>query len=489
MRTRDARLARRASEGDQRAFAAIFRRYHEDLHRYCLAILGNHEDAQDALQNTMLKALRHLPGESRRIELKPWLYRIAHNESVDLMRRRRPRDPLDPELAATGPGLAREAEARERLGRLVADLAELPERQRGALLMRELGGLGFEQIGAALGCSAAVARQTTYEARLGLRQFEAGREMDCVAVTKTLSDADGRVARRRDLRAHLRDCPSCAAFETGIRARKRDLAALSPLPATLAPGLLQGALGGAGAGGAGPGGIEGALGVAAAKSAIGSVALKATATVAVVGALGAGAERGGVFDFRLPGDAGKPGGRCRGDGWRRRRSGGQRSGARARRPGQSRRGGGCRQGSRGWSGSRRGARGRARRGPGRNASRASAGAAERSRRGRPFGPSRRFSAWPADGGLPPECHPWPDRRAEIQARALRDFRAAAPPGQASFEADQAGEPEDGEGPAGRPGRRRQIRRERSKSGDRRRPCQRAIRAGGRIGHAGCLPRP
>lgn len=282
----DKRLARRASEGDERAFAAIFRRYHQDLYRYCLAILGNPEDAQDALQNTMLSALRALPGESRQIELKPWLYRIAHNESIDLLRRRRAGEALDPELAAAGPGLAREAEARERLGRLLADIGELPDRQRGALLMRELSGLGFEEIGAALGCSAAVARQTTYEARLGLREFEAGREMDCVAVTKALSDADGRVARRRDIRAHLRHCSDCAAFQAGIKSRSRDLAALSPLPALLGAGLLKGILGGAAGGG---GGLAG------------SVALKATATVAVVAALGVGAERGGLIDPVLPG--------------------------------------------------------------------------------------------------------------------------------------------------------------------------------------------
>ena len=61
----DDRLARRAVEGDERAFAAIFRRYHQSLYRFCLAILGNPQDAQDALQNTMVKALRALPGEER----------------------------------------------------------------------------------------------------------------------------------------------------------------------------------------------------------------------------------------------------------------------------------------------------------------------------------------------------------------------------------------------------------------------------------------
>ena len=98
----DQRLVRRAAGGEEHAFAAIFDRYHQPLYRYCLAIVGDSQDAQDALQNTMLKVLRALPGEEREIKLKPWLYRIAHNESVDLLRRRRDTRELDAELAAPG---------------------------------------------------------------------------------------------------------------------------------------------------------------------------------------------------------------------------------------------------------------------------------------------------------------------------------------------------------------------------------------------------
>src|SRR6476646_6391615 len=93
----DERLTRRAVGGDERAFAAIFERYHQLLYRYCLAILGNPEDAQDALQNTMVRALRALPRQERSISLRPWLYRIAHNESIDLLRRRRVTEPFDPD--------------------------------------------------------------------------------------------------------------------------------------------------------------------------------------------------------------------------------------------------------------------------------------------------------------------------------------------------------------------------------------------------------
>src|SRR4051794_3170878 len=103
----DDRLLRRAAAGDERAFAAIFGRYHQPLYRFCLAIAGDPQDAQDALQNTMVKILRALPGEERRIELKPWLYRIAHNESIEVLRRRRPTVELDSELASRTPAWRR----------------------------------------------------------------------------------------------------------------------------------------------------------------------------------------------------------------------------------------------------------------------------------------------------------------------------------------------------------------------------------------------
>jgi RNA polymerase sigma factor (sigma-70 family) len=299
--TADERLSRRASAGDRRAFAAIFRRYHQPLFRYCLAILGDREDAEEALQNAMVKVMGALPGEERRIELKPWLYRIAHNESVDLLRRRRQTRVLDAELPAPGPGLAEDAATRERLAGLIADLGELPERQRQALVLRELAGLKFSEIGAALGTSAAVARQTLYEARQGLRRMDEGREMSCQRVSRAISDGDGRVLRRRDVRAHLRGCPSCRAFREEIRLRRRDLAALSPLPAVAAAGLLHGLLGGQGAAG---GGVGAALGGGAAKTIGASAAAKGIATAAVVAAIGVGAaDRAGVIHIPLSGKA------------------------------------------------------------------------------------------------------------------------------------------------------------------------------------------
>jgi RNA polymerase sigma factor (sigma-70 family) len=324
----DEQLAQRAAAGDQRAFEAIFRRYHQDLYRFCMTTVGNPHDAQDALQNTMVKALRSLPGEEREVRLKPWLYRIARNESVEILRRRRDNAELEPEQAASIPEIAETTALRERLRRLLVDLEELPERQRSTLTMRELAGLDFGEIGEALGTSAAVARQTLYEARLSLRQMEAGREMDCDSVMRALSDADGRVTRRRDIRAHLRGCAECRAFRDAMAERRGDLAAIAPLPLAIAGALLQGLLegqagalgagagaasaagagaasaGGVGAGGAGS--VAGTIGAGAGKAVATSAIVKSVATVAVVATVGAGAaDRSGVIDLPLTRGSGK----------------------------------------------------------------------------------------------------------------------------------------------------------------------------------------
>jgi RNA polymerase sigma factor (sigma-70 family) len=286
----DSRLTRRAARGSNRAFEAIFERYHQELYRHCAAIVGNSADAQDAVQNTMVKVLQALPGEERRIELKPWLYRIAHNEAIEIVRRRVPAEQIDADSLLAPASAADQVLARERLSHLVADVAELPERQRGALVMRELGGLGFEEIGAALGTSAATARQTLFEARLGLRRMNEGREMNCAEAMRAVSDGDRRLLRGRKLRAHLRSCESCRGFRAEIEGRSADLALVAPLPAAAVVGILHGLLGGAGAGSAGAavGGASGAggAGAVAGKSLLSAAAIKSAAAVGVVVAIG-----------------------------------------------------------------------------------------------------------------------------------------------------------------------------------------------------------
>lgn len=286
----DERLARWAAKGSQPAFAVIFERHHQALHRYCQSIVGNGHDAADALQNTMVKALGALPGERRTIALKPWLYRIAHNESISLLRARRSDSNLDAAEQIGDRAADTIAESRQRLRDLTSDLAELTEQQRGALLMRELGGLAFDDVSAALQITATAAKQSVYEARCALQALEEGRAMDCDLVRRTLSDGDRRTLRGMRLRGHLRACAGCRDFETALRQRPAHLAALAPpLPLAAAATILSGLLGGGA--GHGGGGLLAGIGAGAQTSGAFSLGAAKIATVAVI----AGGAAGGAI--------------------------------------------------------------------------------------------------------------------------------------------------------------------------------------------------
>ncbi|WP_445149578.1 sigma-70 family RNA polymerase sigma factor [Baekduia sp. Peel2402] len=279
MRIPDAEeLWRRFGAGDGSAFTQLYSDHHRDVVRYCRSLLRDEQDAQDAAQGTWTAIWTRPDAARRDVPLRPWLFRVAHNESVTIIRRRRPHDPLsDLDLPALD-DVASDVELRDRLATLRADLVDLPERQRVALLSRELGGLGHAEIAEALGISVGAAKQTIYEARRALVEAESGRSMACDAVQRAISDGDGRVRRGRRVGAHLRACESCRTFADAVGRRRRELRLLFPAPAALS--LLARIAAGMGAGGAG--------GTVVATS--GSVATKLAATAAVIAVAGTGVQ-------------------------------------------------------------------------------------------------------------------------------------------------------------------------------------------------------
>jgi RNA polymerase sigma factor (sigma-70 family) len=216
----------------QAEFAALYERHHKALYRYCRSIVRHEEDAQDALQSTMTRAYAALQERPHDFDLRPWLFRIAHNESVSILRRRRPTQELDAELAALG-GVDERAELQETLRIFRQDLADLPERQRSALVLRELNGLRPAEIAALLDTTPGAVKQTLLEARRALARCHEGRETPCFDVQRALMDGDGRVLRGRGLRAHLRSCTGCRRFRDDVKRRRFGL-----LPALLS--ALQG---------------------------------------------------------------------------------------------------------------------------------------------------------------------------------------------------------------------------------------------------------
>ena len=275
--------------GNEDAFRTIHDRYRARLHAYVRQMLGGSQsDAEDALQDVFLRAYNALRSNERDIALRAWLYRVAHNRCIDHLRRPVPpaADVFDVSRPpAADPSTA--TERREELRRLVQDVRRLPEQQRSVLLMREMDGLAYADLAAALDVSVPAVKSLLVRARMGLVQAAEARDTACFEVREDLAAAHGRGVRANGrARRHLRDCAGCRAYRRELRGRQKALAGLSPVAGAGPLSLLAQLVGGSGAAGGGA--------VAGGGAMVGGSALAATATklaivvgVAVVTAGGA----------------------------------------------------------------------------------------------------------------------------------------------------------------------------------------------------------
>jgi RNA polymerase sigma factor (sigma-70 family) len=163
----DRRLVTLVREGYEAAFEEIVRRYGHPLGRYAASIVGGR--SEDVLQDSFAKALPALRRNNAEIDLRPWLFRIVRNTALNDLRDSPPSPEALAEAIAGGRNPAEELECREELADLMKRLQALPEPQRAAIVMRELEGLGHEEIAAALGLTDGGARQAIYRARQALR--------------------------------------------------------------------------------------------------------------------------------------------------------------------------------------------------------------------------------------------------------------------------------------------------------------------------------
>jgi RNA polymerase sigma factor (sigma-70 family) len=164
----DQRLVKLTRAGSGAAFAAIVERYRGPLLGYCGALMGQN-DAEDAVQQTFANALPALRADVRPIQLRPWLYRIAHNHAINALNRRgRDYEPLDEQFDGV-PQPPDLVEQKERIQRLVAAIDGLPERQRRAIVARELEGRSHDEIARAMRATTPVVRQLIHRARTRLR--------------------------------------------------------------------------------------------------------------------------------------------------------------------------------------------------------------------------------------------------------------------------------------------------------------------------------
>jgi RNA polymerase sigma-70 factor (ECF subfamily) len=166
--------------GSQSAFEQILRRFQRPVLSFILRMTGDPALAEDLAQETFVKAFRSLAAFDSSRRLSSWLFRIAHNTTVDALRRRKTptvaldsdEAPIDPPAPATVDPVERRALSQA----LQAALARLRPDQRAAVVLRYEDGLGFEEIGRVLGMPAATARSHVHRARKELARLmtEAG---------------------------------------------------------------------------------------------------------------------------------------------------------------------------------------------------------------------------------------------------------------------------------------------------------------------------
>src|SRR5258706_15133339 len=148
----DERLVALTRRGNHGAFEALVSRYQSRLLAFCRHMLGSREDAEDVLQEVFAAAFNAMQADNRPLNVRPWLYRIARNRSLNHLRRATAIgvDSMDVHLADGGTTTADKVHRREDFRLLIEDVRQLPETQRTALLLREIDALSYEQIAEAM---------------------------------------------------------------------------------------------------------------------------------------------------------------------------------------------------------------------------------------------------------------------------------------------------------------------------------------------------
>ena len=171
-----------ARRRDPAAFEALVRRHQASLYNFCLRMLGEREDAADVAQETFVQLYSHLGRLDEREPIAPWLFRVARNRCIDVIRRRRTVPlgaPSDADDGAFDPAddeplpdeLVERADLQQLLSRAIADL---PPAYAEVVALRYAGDRSFAEIGAILDCDEGAARVRFHRAKALLRRHLRG---------------------------------------------------------------------------------------------------------------------------------------------------------------------------------------------------------------------------------------------------------------------------------------------------------------------------
>jgi len=289
----DERLIAITRRGQHAAFEVLCSRYHTRLLSFCRHMLGSREDAEDVLQEVFAAAFNAVLADERDINVRPWLYRIARNRSLNHLRRASAIgvDSMDVHYAEHGLSTGDKVLRRESFRELIGDVEQLPETQRTALLLREIDALSYEQIAHAMETTVPSVKSLLVRARISLAEAAEARKLNCEDVRLELGEvAEGLTKLSTPARRHVRSCERCAFFRKQLKHNNHALALIMPVgPLLLLKKLLLAKLGTtASAGGAH---VAGGAGVGAGASA--GVGASASAGAAAGAGAGAGGSMAG----------------------------------------------------------------------------------------------------------------------------------------------------------------------------------------------------
>ena len=252
-------LVARIRAGDDRAFEKLYTRYHRRIASYIQGMVHDHARAEDIAQDVFMSALRRMRDTDRPIAFKPWIYEIAKNACIDQFRRARRAEEVSMDadeglgsadygrLVSSTPTPDVAHDHKQQIDHLKGAFGGLSETHHEILVMRELEGLSYREIGEKLGMTRPAVESTLFRARRRLTeeydQLVTGER--CVRVQQIIAQADGSALGTRDKRRvarHVSYCQPCLrqARVSGIDPRdlvhtnlRQKIAGLLPLPAFL----------------------------------------------------------------------------------------------------------------------------------------------------------------------------------------------------------------------------------------------------------------
>src|SRR5919204_754802 len=228
----DEKLIAMIRRGHHAAFEALVQRYQPRLLAFCRHMLNSTEDAEDVLQEVFAAAFNAICADERPINARPWLYRIARNRCLNHLRRPQPagQDSMDIFERDGGITTADTVHRREEFRHIVADVQELPETQRTALLLREIDALSYDQIAEAMDTTVPSVKSLLVRARVSLAEAAESRLLTCEEVRLELGQvAEGLTRTSAPARRHLRSCERCRTFKVELRNTGKALAAIYPI--------------------------------------------------------------------------------------------------------------------------------------------------------------------------------------------------------------------------------------------------------------------